>query len=81
MSGSRNPVSKKIHVKWNQLADKLTQIIYFMMVIVGVPGFIMPKAIISYYTYFMTENPGHDAFELPLPMWYEYFKNNLINFI
>lgn len=51
-----------------QLVEKLSRIINFVMMKLGVPLFIIPKAIISYFMFFTTD-AGRDAFELPFEMW------------
>lgn len=67
--GSNNsPASRAIHERTNQLIDKLCKIAYFAAMKLGVPGFVLPKAIISYFIYFTTD-AGGAAFDLPFQAW------------
>lgn len=66
--GWQYPGSAKIYIKTHGLVEKLCKIMYFVIVNVTVPGFILPKAFICFVVYFTT-NSGSDAFELPLPIW------------
>lgn len=50
------------------LAEQLSEIIYFGILRLGIPCFILPKVIVSYFMYFVTD-AGRDAFDLPFGMW------------
>ena len=67
--GMKNPKSKIIYEKTNQLAEKLSTAVFFVIVKVSVPCIVFPKCIISYIVYFTTDL-GADAFDSPLPMWW-----------
>lgn len=58
----------KAYGKANQCVESLSEIAYYTMVRVSLPGFVLPKAMFSFYQYFFTD-VGNDAFELSLPMW------------
>lgn len=64
-----NPSSRAMYEKGNRIIEKSSKIIYFAAIKLGVPGFLLPKAILSYFTYFSTD-AGSEAFELPLPAWF-----------
>lgn len=53
----------------NELVEKLSKIIDFLIVRVSVPGSLLPKAIFCLFIYFTTDL-GHDAFKLSIPLWY-----------
>lgn len=59
---------KTLYERTNQLAEKCSEIVYFLIVSVSVPGFVLPKAILSYFLYFTTDL-GSEAFETPIPIW------------
>lgn len=64
-SGSnRSPASQAMYEKTNKFVEKLADRIYVGLMRYGVPFFVLPKAIISYITYFTTD-AGRDSFELP----------------
>lgn len=48
---------------------KINRVILFAAINFGAPGFILPKAIISYFFYYTTDR-GSDSFDLPYPAWY-----------
>lgn len=62
-SESKHPEQKKKFDKSNELAELLSKIVHFFIVIIGVPGVTLPKAFLSYYKYFTTDAQS-DAFEL-----------------
>lgn len=64
----RTPASRAMLRKTIQHVEKLSGMVYFVAVKLGVPGITLPKAIASYFIYFTTDS-GRDAFELPYPMW------------
>lgn len=53
-----------MYEKTNRLVEKVSNMIYIGMMKWGVPFFVLPKAIVSYVTYFTTD-AGSEAFELP----------------
>lgn len=57
------PDLKQFYEKTNPQVELLSEIIYFVMVILGLPAFLLPLAILSYYRYFFT------AFMLIVPIW------------
>ena len=68
MTGLKYPASKVMHEEANDFVEKLSEIICFIMIKLGVPTFILPKVIYSFFVYFTTD-AGGDAFELPYPVW------------
>lgn len=64
----KHSASRTMYAKTNNLSEKLSKIIYFLMVKVSVPGFVLPKAILSFFIY-CTTDAGSDAFELSIPTW------------
>lgn len=69
LPGAENPKSTKMYENNVHLVEKVSEIIYFIAINIGVPGFLLPKLIVSYFVYFTTDS-GRDAFELPFDMWY-----------
>lgn len=57
-----------MYEKTNQFAEKFSQIFNFVLVNFSAPVYIFPKAIISFYMYYIND-AGPDAFELALPVW------------
>lgn len=70
--GLKYPKSKAIYEKTNRITEMICKFMYFFIVSVVVPGFILPKAFYSFFIYFTTEL-GNYAFELPVPMWWMAF--------
>lgn len=66
--GLKYSKSKKMYEKTNRLVEKWCKIAYFVIVKMSVPGFILPKALVSLFIYYTTDS-GPDAFELPIPVW------------
>lgn len=67
--GIKYSESKTIYNETNQLAEKLSKIIYLVIVKISIPCLVLPKIIVCFIAYYATDS-GNDAFELPLPMWY-----------
>ena len=67
-SGSEYVASKKLYEKTNRQIELISKIAHFIMVKLSVPGFVLPKAFVSFFKYFTTDL-GRDAFELSLPVW------------
>lgn len=63
--------SRTIYERNSRLTEKVEKILG--LTIVGVSlGFVIPKAIVSYFIYYIsnsTTNDGADAFDLPMPIW------------
>lgn len=64
---SRAKHEMQLH-KTNDLVEVLTEVMYFVTVIVLPSALTLPKTIASFYAYFTTD-AGSDAFELTLPVW------------
>lgn len=56
------------YLKTNERVEKLCKIGYFVMAKLTPICWILPKAVISYSLYFVT-NAGNEAFDLPLLAW------------
>lgn len=65
--GLENPLSKAIYVEVNDKIEKWTSLLFWSFVKVSLPFVALPKILISFCSYFMTD-AGSDAFELPFPM-------------
>lgn len=68
-SGLERPTEKVECEKTNHLVEKYSEIGVFAMKNVIAPSFVLPKAIYSFFVYF-TSDLGNDALNLPLPAWY-----------
>lgn len=69
MTGSRNNAASRVmYEKTNRFVENLCKITYTIGRKLLVPIFILPKAFLSYFTYFTTD-AGRAAFELPFPLW------------
>lgn len=66
LGSTRGADSKELHEKCNEFIEKLSKVIYPVVIRLGVPGLVLPKTITSYYLYYTTF-AGRDAFELPFP--------------
>lgn len=67
--GLKNPATQKLYKKTNQRVETVCRVIDVISLKILAPGFVLPKAIFSYFQYFRTDL-GPDAFELSLPVWY-----------
>ncbi|XP_055297011.1 putative odorant receptor 71a [Sitodiplosis mosellana] len=63
-----DPKSAAIYANVNEKVETWTEITYFALVKLSIPGIMLPKFIISFYLYFST-TLGEDTFSLPFPMW------------
>lgn len=61
-------MSRGTYEKAIDLVEKLNEMIYFAAMTIGVPGAVLPRVIVSYFTYFTTDAQSA-AFELPFPSW------------
>lgn len=68
IEGLVHSVSEKIYTKTDNETQKRIEILEFAMIKVTPILIILPKFIISFYTYFTTDL-REDAFELPIPKW------------
>lgn len=68
LKGFKYPKSKATYEKTNELAEKICQIMHFLVVNVAVPAFVLPKAIFSFFMYY-SNNFDNNAFELPFATW------------
>lgn len=67
VSGNKYGASGEIE-KTHQFVEKCCKTLHFAMVQFGVPAFILPRAFVSYFLYFITD-ANRDAFVLPIPTW------------
>lgn len=71
ISGLKNPTSMAKYEKANVLVETLSEAIQIIVVYVSSPGFVLPKAIYSFFMY-SNGDLGPDAFELPFPTWWAF---------
>lgn len=62
------PESEAIYIKISHQVELLSKIVYFSVVNIFLPAFLLPLAILSYFRYFFTDL-GNDAFMLTVPTW------------
>lgn len=67
--GLKHEESRAMYEKTNHLMEKISKIVYFIIMNSSILGFVIPIAIISYLKYYTT-NLGEDAFDLSIPVWY-----------
>lgn len=77
--GSSKSTSKSKLNDANELVEILSKIIYFLVVYVCVPVFVLPKAALCIFMY-LTSDSGSDVLELPLPIWWNFSFSNWIFF-
>lgn len=61
--------SGPIFNKTNQTVEKISEILFFIMVKVTPACGLLPWLIYSFFIYFTAESPESNAFTLPSPMW------------
>lgn len=66
--GCKYPESKVFFLKTNRQVERLSEIIFMVMIKIAVHLLMLPKCIASFCDYFMTD-AGRDSFILPFPMW------------
>lgn len=66
--GLGNPISKTHYEKVNEKIEKLSGKLYFALVKISLPAFVLPDFIVSFFLYFSTDL-GNQAFKLPFPTW------------
>lgn len=62
------PESRASILKTNQQVERLTEIIFTLVMKISLQLQMLPKSIACYAVYFMTES-GSDSFDLPFPVW------------
>lgn len=67
VSGIKNPTLVDINVKVNEKVDKWTDFFYLTFVKLSLPILMMPRFIMSFFSYFATDS-GAEASKLPFPM-------------
>lgn len=68
ISGCKYAKSKQFFLKTNRQVERLSEIVITLIVKIVVQIMMLPKAIISFATYFATGS-GSESFEIPYPMW------------
>lgn len=68
ISGQNDPKSMALFSKTNQQVERFSEIIYMLGMKVILQCVMLPKIIVSYAIYFITDS-GSDAFQLPIPLW------------
>lgn len=66
--GSKYRKSKALFAKTTCQVERLSAIVFLVLVKITVPLVVLPKFIISFVVYFLT-NSRSDSFALPYPMW------------
>lgn len=67
--GHDYPASMALYTKTNEKVEKVTELIYLVVVKVTPVCVVFPKFLASLNLY-LTTDLGNDALELPLPMWF-----------
>lgn len=65
----KDPQSKAIFLKSSQLVERLSEIVFTVLVKVVVQCSVLPQCIVSFGVYFITDS-GSESFQLPVPFWY-----------
>lgn len=66
--GCKYPKSRRFFLKTNRQAERLSEIVFTVVVKICVQLTILPKFVASLCVYFFTD-AGRDSFQLPLPIW------------
>lgn len=66
--GRKYPKSMKLFMEANQRAERVTEIVFTVVMKIAVQFIMLPKCIASFGSYFLTDS-GSNSFELPYPLW------------
>lgn len=66
--GSKNPKSEALFFKADQQVEQLSGITFTVLVKILLQCFMLPKCIVSYGVYFITDS-GNESFQMPVPFW------------
>lgn len=66
--GCKHPKSLAHFSRTNEQIEKLTELVFMLVVEIFLQLVMLPRCIVSFIVYFVTDS-GCDSFELPLPMW------------
>lgn len=66
--GSKYPKSRKLFRKMSRQIDRLSEIVFTLLVKIGLQLIILTICAVSFASYFGTD-AGSDAFQLSFPMW------------
>lgn len=67
-SGCKYRKSEAFFFKTNQQVERLSEVVFTLLVKIALQCLMLPKCIVSFGTYFATDS-GNDSFELPVPLW------------
>lgn len=67
--GCKYPQSEEFFMKTNRQVDRLTELIFIVLVKIGLQCIMLSKAVVCFGIYFTTDS-GSDSFDLPFPMWW-----------
>lgn len=67
--GNKYPKSKRFFLKTNRQVERLSEIVFTVVMKVFLQCFLFPKCVVSFGVYFFTDS-GRDSFQLPFPMWW-----------
>lgn len=70
ISGMEYPTPEALFQETNQLVEKWSEIMCFLATIV-IPTFVCFSMVMLSFFFYFTTDLGSDAFELPVPMWYD----------
>lgn len=66
--GLKRPILRAMYKNTRKNSEKVSKIVYFLIVHLAIPFVVLPRAILCYAIYYITD-AGSDAFELPIPTW------------
>lgn len=67
LPGKQYPESMAKYKKTNKLIEQLSEAIYLITVKMLLPAIMMPKFLVSFFTYYFGTDSGSDCFDLPFP--------------
>lgn len=66
--GRKYAKSEALFFETSQQVERLSEIVFTVLMKVAVPCFILPKCIVIFVVYFTTDLES-DLFQLPYPLW------------
>lgn len=67
--GMQNSQSKQMYNEMSEKIEKVSEILYFVLVKMTVPGVLLPSCLITIYNYFILDLKD-ESFFLPFPIAY-----------
>lgn len=77
--GSRYPKSERLFLKTNQQVERMSEIVFMVMMKIALPIFLLPTCIISFSRYFFIDSRT-DSFKSTFPMWFPFNLNDPIGY-